>query len=237
MKDKTRQLIPILVLIVFIFAAYLANAHHFFTLEKIRLEQEKLLSFVSAHPVLSPCIYLAVYIISVCLIIPDSIILILLGGFIFPLPLAILYAIFCETVGATIIFAIFNKTFGRSLILKEHSILRKMRKNFKRNYTSYLLFLRISTVVPFWITNAAAAYFRVPYKTFIWTTFVGVIPLIALVADAGSNLSHLFATGKIHKISDVFNLQMKLALLGIALLAILPLLYKAFIKRKKKRWK
>jgi len=223
---KIKHFIPFLILIVLIAVVYFSNIHHEFTLDNLRHYQQKLLEFVQRHPFLSPLIFVSFYIISVCLIIPDSTILTLLGGLVFPLPLAVLYAVFSETVGATIFFAIFHGIFGESLIQRERPFLNKMRKNFVKHNVSYLLFLRLSHILPFWLTNVCAAYFKVRYRTFIWTTLVGVIPLSYLLAEAGHSLSKIFATERSVTLADVFTTPMKTTLFLLGILALFPILYK-----------
>lgn len=235
MGRNIRRLIPFFVLIVLIAIVYLSNLHQELSLENIQRDQRWIESFVHDHPISSPLIYIGIYIVSVCLVIPDSTILTLLAGFIFPFPLAVLYAVFSETAGAVIFFWIFRGTFGESLIVRERPFLRKMRKGFKKNTISYLLFLRLSHIAPFWLTNIAAAYFKVKNSTFAWTTALGVLPLTYILADAGRGLSQFFAMGHTPKMSEIFDTQMKIALLFIGLLALIPIFFKKY--RRKQRWK
>lgn len=235
MRKNILRFLPFALLVVLILIVYLTNVHQHLTLENLRKEESRLLDFVQAHPILSPFIFIAVYTISVVLIIPDSTILTLLGGLVFPLPLAIAYSVISETVGATIFFAIFHGAFSKIVFLRERPFIHKMRKKFDKHASTYLIFLRISHVIPYWLTNFSAAYFRVSYKTFIWTTFVGVIPIMYVLAYAGHSLSDVFAIDKKITISDVFTTQLKISLVLMSLLAFVPILYKKFIKKRK--WK
>ena len=235
MRKNIKRLIPFAILIVLIVLVYVTNLHQVFTLDWLREKERMLFNYVQNYPFLAPLIYIGFYIVSVCLIIPDSTILTLLGGLVFPLPLAISYAVISETVGAAIFFWIFQSTFGSTFLTKERPFIAKLRRGFRRNSKSYLLFLRLSHVVPFWITNVSAAYFKVNYWTFVWTTFVGVIPLSAILADAGNSLSELFMKDQTLKISDIFTTEIKITLLILGILALCPIVYKKFIQRKK--WK
>lgn len=108
-----------------------------------------------------------------------------------------------------------------------------MRKKFTEHDISYLLFLRFSHVLPFWLTNVCAAYFKISFKTFVWTCFVGVIPLSVILADAGHSLSVLFAENRYLTITDIFTPEIKFALLALGLLALLPIVYQNIRHRKK----
>lgn len=234
MSKNAKRLIPFGILILLILVVYLSNAHEFFTINWLRTEELRLAKYANAHPILTPLIYLLVYIISVSLVIPDSTILTLLGAMIFPHPEALILAVFSETIGATIFFAIFHTTFSAPIVKKEHIFLQNLRTKFKQNSVSYLLFLRIAHVIPFWLVNVAAAYFRVKYWTFIWTTFVGVIPITFIVTNAGHSLSKAFAENRVMRISDIFTPEVKLALLILGILALSPIIFKKFWHRK---WK
>lgn len=226
---KKRQLIPLILLLLLIAAAFFLNIHHEFSLSHLRREHDTLRQFVEMHPFLSPLIYLLIYTVSVILIIPDSTILTLAGALFFPWPLALLYALTSETLGALIFFYA-----ARSLSKaekKEYKFIHKVRRAFAESPASYLLFLRVSHLLPFWVISLSAAYFNARPRTFIWTTFVGTIPLTAFLISAGHDLETAIAKNIPFKISALFTLHTKLAFIGIGLLTLLPLIYRKWIKR------
>lgn len=234
MHRHLKRLLPFFILIILILIVYLTDIHQQLTLENIRHKQVALKAFVQKHAILSPLIFLGIYIVSVCLVIPDSTILILISGLIFPLPLAVIYCVFSETVGAIIFFAIFQSAFGDAFFQRERPLLNKMRKKFRDHSASYLLFLRLSHIFPFWLINIIAAYFKVSYKTFIWTAIVGILPLTYVLAEAGRNLSHLFAKNVHLSLADIFNTEIKILLFIVGLLALLPIAIKKLIQIWKK---
>jgi len=235
MSKNLKRLIPAFILLLLIFVVYLTNLSHQLSLDRIQEEHDRIISLVNSHPFLAPLVFILVYIISVILIIPDSIILSILAGLVFPLPLAFIYILFSETIGATIFFAILRGVLGVAPGIGEGRFLKKMRLRFNKHEINYLLFLRFSHIFPFWFINALAAYFRVNYKTFIWTCIVGVIPLSAILADIGHSLHVVFHKSDHLTLSHLFTLEMKLALLGLGLLALVPILIQNLIGRKKSK--
>lgn len=187
------RIIPVVLLITFILVIYLTDLHNFLTLDNLKKEQSRLIDFVAKNPFTSPLLYMGIYILSVIFVIPDSTILTILGGMVFPLPLAFLYALFSEVTGALIFFAIFHGAFGKTFIAREKPLIHKTRKELEKHPATYLLFVRLSHVIPFWFINLSAAYFRVRYWTFIWTCIIGVVPLTYLLAEAGHTISDVFA--------------------------------------------
>lgn len=231
MKKNIRHLVPFIVLLVLILIVYVTNLHKELSLNFIRKEQASLLGFVHAHPVLAPIIFIGIYIFSVCLVIPDSTLLSLIGGLIFPLPLAVTYIVVAETIGGTIFFLILREMFKN--VRTERPFIKKLRIKFYKHEVSYLMFLRLSHVFPFWLTNVCAAYFNIRLKTFVWTCFFGVIPLSVILADAGHSLSVLFAHNKYLSIADIFTPEIKIALLALGLIALVPIIYQNLRDRKK----
>jgi uncharacterized membrane protein YdjX (TVP38/TMEM64 family) len=219
-------------LLLLILIVYISNWHQYITLEWIHTEAERLRSLVNEHPFLAPLIFCSIYVLSVILIIPDSSLLTILGGLLFPLPLALTYALVCETLGAWIFFFIFKCFFKKSFLKEKWKQLKKLHREFKKNSVGYLIFLRVSHILPFWLTNIGAAYFKVNPWTFIWTCFVGVIPITYVLANAGHRLQELFATHPSLTLSDIFTPQVKLALFFIGLLAFIPLIFHKWVRRK-----
>lgn len=234
MNHHIKKFLPFIILIFFIIIIYFTNVHQELTLDNLRNKQVLLKNFVKEHPLLSPLIFIGIYIVSVCLVIPDSTILTLLSGLVFPLPLAIIYCIFAETIGAIIFFAIFRSAFGNTPPQKQRPLLNKMRKKFRDHAANYMLFLRLSHILPFWTINISAAYFKVSYKTFGWTTLLGVLPLTYILAEAGHNLSKLFAKNIHLSMRDIFDTEIKILLFLMGLLSLLPITLKYIIKYWKK---
>jgi uncharacterized membrane protein YdjX (TVP38/TMEM64 family) len=58
----------------------------------------------------------------------------------------------------------------------------------------YLLFLRLMPVMPFWLTNLAAAFFGMRLKSYVLATYFGMLPACFAFAFAGSGLDDIIAT-------------------------------------------
>lgn len=234
MVKRLLRFIPVLLIIGGMLALYLSgvtsklNFHH---LHAFALHLQEL---VSDHPVASNLAYFGFYIVSVCLVIPDSTILGLVGGFLFPIPLAMFYVLASETLGALLFYISVRLAFARWLEQKKYPRLQKIKQKLIEGQTSYLLFARFSHVIPFWLINLAAGTFKARVWTFVWTTFVGVLPLAFVYAEAGKSLGHLFATHTRITIHTLFTPKVKLSLFLIALLALVPILIRWLRKKKQK---
>lgn len=222
---------PCLLITVLMLGLYFFNFHSLLTLDNLRAKHQMITNYVTQHPYLTPILFILTYTVSVCLIIPDSTILTLFAGIVFPWPLALAYCLFSETVGAVLFFGA-TRLLSTTAMEPKDSLIGKLHRSFQENSVSYLLFLRLSHIIPFWLINFCAGYFRASWGTFIWTTVVGVLPLNCFLIEAGHNLATTFAIGAPFTISSLFTLQTKLALLLMGLTALLPILYKKWKNRQ-----
>lgn len=108
-----------------------------------------------------------------------------------------------------------------------------MEKDFQNNAPSYLLFLRLIPIFPFWLVNIAPAFFDVPLFTFIWTTLIGISPATLVFTLAGSGLDKILAYPEPLSLNSIFNIQIKIALILLGMTALLPILWKKFKKNPK----
>ena len=228
-----KRLIPLAVLLVLLAVVYLLGLHDLITYEYLKEHRDYLKLQVNAHPYMAPVLFILVYAISTSLSIPGGTLLSVFGGFLFPQPLSTLYVVIGATIGATVIFLIAQTALGKKLKDKAGPRLKKMQTGFQENAANYLLFLRLVPLFPFWLINLAPAVFGVSLVTFIWTTFVGIIPGSFVLTQAGYGLNAIFTSGEAFTLDTVFNSQIKIALAALGLFALLPVLVKKFKKKSK----
>ncbi len=221
-----KKWLPLTIIILLMIVAYFVGLPKYLTFESIKTHREALLTQIENHPVLMPALFILLYIVVVSLSLPGGTILTLLGGFFFKIPWGAIYVIVGATIGATIIFLAARTALGDLLRKKAGPFLKKMEGGFQKNAASYLLFLRFIPLFPFWLVNIAPAFFNVKTKTYIWTTFVGIIPGSYVYAQAGSGLGAIFEEGKSFSFNSVFNTQMNFALVLLALFSLIPILVK-----------
>ncbi len=211
--------------------AYASGLLDTLTFENIKTHREIIVDYIALHPILTPLLFMLLYIVVIALSLPGGAILTIVGGFFFEIPLSTLYVVVAATIGATIIFLAARTALGDFLRKRAGPFLGKMEKGFQNNAASYLLFLRLLPLFPFWLVNLAPAFFNVRLSTYIWTTFVGIIPGSYVFTQAGSGLGAIFEQGEAFSIDSIFNTQVKIALVVIALFAFIPIFVKRFVKR------
>ncbi|WP_420422174.1 TVP38/TMEM64 family protein [Simkania sp.] len=226
-----KKWIPIVVIIILMVVAYFSGVTDYLTFDNLKAHREKLLDHIHAHPILSPVLYILLYIIVVALSLPGGTLLTLFGGFLFGVPIGTIYVVIGATIGATCIFIAAKTALGDVLKRKAGPFLSKMEKGFQKNVVSYLLFLRFIPLFPFWLVNLAPAFFQVRLWTYILTTFIGIIPGTYVYSQAGSGLGAIFDTGQTFSLDAVFNTQIKIALVVLGVFVLIPIFVKPLLKK------
>ena len=174
-------------------AIFASGAHHYLTFENLLASRESLRGAIASHPVWSLAAYSLVYITAVALSVPGALILTISGGFLFGWLLGGLAAVMSATLGAILIFLAARTSLGAILREKAGPSIARFREGFEQDAASYLLFLRLVPVFPFWLVNLAPAILNVPLRTFAWTTLIGVLPGTFAYAFAGAGLDSVAA--------------------------------------------
>ncbi|MFO1058273.1 MAG: VTT domain-containing protein [Dongiaceae bacterium] len=191
-----------------------------------------LLQQVSRHFLPSLLAYAGLYVLAVALSLPGGAVLTMAGGFLFGQWLGTAVTVVAATVGATILFAAARSAVGGLLRAKAGPWLKRLEQGFRRDAVSYLLVLRLVPLFPFFVVNLVPAFLDVPAGLFVWTTLVGIIPGTFVFATVGAGLGSVFDRGQPMSPADVLTPQIVTALLGLAVLALIPVAYKRLLRRR-----
>jgi uncharacterized membrane protein YdjX (TVP38/TMEM64 family) len=129
------------------------------------------------------------------------------------------------------VFLVARSAFGDILRKKvKIQTIQKMEKGFQENPVSYLLFLRFIPLFPFWMVNLVPAFFGVHFWTYVWTTFLGILPGSFVFTQAGAGLGEIFESEDPFSFDAIFNLKIKIALVCLGLFALIPVILKKIFK-------
>ncbi|KZL28232.1 TVP38/TMEM64 family protein [Pseudovibrio sp. Ad37] len=162
--------------------------HQQITISNLIKNQQLLSGYLAEYPILTPLIYFVVYTLAVALSFPGASLLTIAGGFLFGWFFGGLLTVLAATIGASLLFIAAKTSVGATLKARAGPFLDKMSEGFRKNAFSYLLFLRLTPVFPFWLVNIAPALFHVPLSTYLIATFVGIIPGTFAYAFVGAGL-------------------------------------------------
>ena len=223
---QLKRFLPLAILLLAIVAALGLGIHDYISFEQLERNRAQLLDFVDRHPILAPLVFMLIYAAVIALSVPGGAILTMAGGFLFGVIAASCYVVIAATVGATVVFLIAKTALGDSLRQKAGPAMRRMEAGFRENALNYLLFLRLIPVFPFWLVNLVPAFLGVPLGTYLVATFIGIIPGSLVYASVGNGLGVVFEAGGRPDLGIIFEPQIILPIVGLAVLAILPVAYK-----------
>ncbi|MFZ3034707.1 MAG: VTT domain-containing protein [Parvibaculum sp.] len=211
------------------FALFFAfDLQRFVTLDTLRDNRAALSDWVAAHYLAAIFIYMAAYAVMAALSLPGGLVATITGGFLFGTLVGGLATVVGATVGATILFIAASTAFADLLRAKAGSAIARMEEGFAKNAFSYLLFLRLVPVFPFWLVNLAPAFLGVTPSTFMGATFVGIIPGTFVFASLGAGLGVVFDAGGTPDLHLLSQPKVIGPLLALAALSLLPVLYRHF---------
>jgi uncharacterized membrane protein YdjX (TVP38/TMEM64 family) len=200
----------------------------FLTFETLASNREWLLRQVTNSELVTVATFIAIYAGAVALSVPGAALLTVTGGFLFGPVHGTVYAVVGATLGATLLFLLARTVFRELFRAWAGKYLARLEDGFKRNALSYLLFLRLVPLVPFWLVNLVPALLDVSLRTFVIGTFFGIIPGTLVYASVGNGLGAILAQGGRPDLGIIFSPEILLPILGIAALSLVPAIYKRF---------
>lgn len=199
------------------------------TFDNLKQHRDALLSFVQDHYGLSVILFMVAYICTTAFSIPGATILTIAGGFLFGTIAAIFLVNIGATAGAALAFLSARYLVGERLQEKYQNQLIKFNTELEKNGAQYLLTLRFIPVFPFFLINFLSGLTKIPIKTFVWTTSIGIIPGTVVYAFAGQQI------GSINALSEILSANVIAAFILLALFAIMPVIINRVKDSKKQK--
>lgn len=236
MPARSRSLVsrfwPLAVLVLGLVLFFAFDLQRFATLDTLRDNRAILSQWVAAHYLTAIVIFMVGYALMAALSLPGGLIATLTGGFLFGTWVGGAATVIAATVGASLLFVAARSAFADLLRAKAGSAIARMEEGFAKNAFSYLLFLRLVPVFPFWLVNLAPAFLGVTLSTFIAATFIGIIPGTFVFASLGAGLGVIFDAGGTPDLHLLRQPMVIGPLLALAVLSLLPVLYRRFRRQR-----
>ncbi len=224
--------IPLLVLIAVLVIIFYFQLYQYVSYEMLEKHHQQLLQWTNQHYLLAVFIYMSVYIVAVAVSLPGASMITIGGGFLFGYVFGTVYTIVSATLGACVIFLAVKTALADWLEGIVRGWVRRMEQGFQKNAFSYLLFLRLVPLFPFWVINIVPGLLNVRLRTFIGATFLGIIPGTFVYVSLGSGLNELFQAGQVPDLAMILKPYLLIPLLGLAVLSLVPIIYRHLQKGK-----
>jgi uncharacterized membrane protein YdjX (TVP38/TMEM64 family) len=230
-----RRLWPLAVLIIAIVLCFAFGGPEYLSFDALRENRAWLVQAVADRPVLSAVCFVALYVLAVALSIPWATFLTVFGGFLFGQVTGAVLTVVGATLGATAVFLIAKTTLGDALRARAGPWLKRMEQGFAEGALSYMLVLRLVPVFPFFVVNLVPAFIGVPLWTYVLATFLGIIPGSFVFASVGAGLGKVFDAGGSFSPGDALTPEIWTGLAGLALLSLLPVIYRRVTRARANR--
>lgn len=222
-KIALQRLFPIAAILLLFGAFFAFGFDRYLSLDGLRRYDTTLHHFVDAQPLLAAAGYVASYAAVIALSLPTGAVMTLTGGFLFGLWGGALVSVVGATAGAFALFLIVRYAAADWFRERAGTFAGRMADGFGRNAFTYLLFLRLVPLFPFWAVNLVPALLGMRAPAYVAATFIGIIPGTLAYASIGDGLDLYFSAGKEVPLDRVFSPEMIGLRVGFALLALLPL--------------
>jgi uncharacterized membrane protein YdjX (TVP38/TMEM64 family) len=240
MPGRSASLLPLILLAGLACAGAFAYWYGGFTFESFVRHREEIDRLVADHRFVAVVGFVAIYSATVSLSIPGAVFLTVAGGFLFGVAVGAAASVAGASIGATFIFLLARSAIGEPLLKRAGPRAAKLARGFRHDAFSYLLFLRLIPAFPFFLVNLVPALAGVRLGPFVAATVLGVVPAAIVYALAGRGLGsiidmQLAAQSRCLARGDsvcplsfdaraVLTPELIAALVGLALLALLPVL-------------
>jgi uncharacterized membrane protein YdjX (TVP38/TMEM64 family) len=210
------RVLPLGAIVLALLLLYGLGAEDYLSLKALRHYRWILAAFVEEHAFLAPAAYLLLYVATVAVSFPSAGFLTIAGGFLFGASLGTVLAAFGATLGATLVFLIARTSFGDVLARRAGPRTQRLQEGFQQDSFSYLLFLRLVPLFPFWLVNLAAALFGMNLAPYLAATAIGILPTTFVLAYFGEGLETTLEA------KQPGSLHLLVAFVLLGLLALLP---------------
>ncbi|KRS14912.1 membrane protein [Roseovarius atlanticus] len=225
---------PLAVILIAAVVGYF-TLRDYLTFDTLANNREALLAFRDENYVLLAGIFVAVYVAIVAFSLPGAAVASVTGGFLFGLALGTAFNVTAAVIGASAIFLAARWGLGRTLAARmdaSEGTLKKFKTGLHEHEINVLLLMRLVPVVPFFVANLLPALVGVRFVNFLWTTAVGIIPGAIVFTWIGVGLGEVFDRGERPDLSLLWEPQVIGPILGLCVLAALPIVIKTVRGKK-----
>jgi uncharacterized membrane protein YdjX (TVP38/TMEM64 family) len=192
-KFSVRRVCPLVLVVVISGVVVAMGWHRQLSFETLVHHHEALRDFIAQHQASAVAAYAVLYGGLVALSVPVGVYFTVIGGILFGAIIGGFAALVGATIGAIGIFLIARSAVGEHLVRRAGPLAQKLAQNFRADAFSYLLFLRLVPIFPFWLVNLVSALSGVRLATFASATALGIVPATFAFAFVGAGLDSVIA--------------------------------------------
>ena len=219
---RLRAFLPLLVLIAVGVGLLFSGVLDRFDPHRIAQEEVDLRIWIDLHPALAALAQIGAMTLAIATGIPGGIVIVLAGGMLFGTVTGTLLSSIGSTLGALILFLVSRNAFAQGGGTAP-AMVQKLRDGYHAYPISFAMFLRLVPLFPFGGVTVALAWLRCPLWLFVMATVLGGTVMIAFETALGAGLTETIARDGAVSLSLFAHRRVWLPLLGMAVLALAPI--------------
>ena len=220
-----RRLLPVAILLAGLSIFLLLGLERYFSFEMLARHKATLTAWVATHRLLAGLTFVLAYAFMVAFSLPVAVVATPVGGFLFGTWTGAGLSVVAATLGSIAVFLAARYAFRDLFRARAGATLARLEEGFRHNDFSYLLFLRLVPVFPFWLINIVPALLGMQLRRYVLATLLGIVPASIVYASVGAGLGAVLKRGEQPNLGIIFEWHILLPLLGLAALALLPVVF------------
>ena len=224
--SRALKLVLVALFVGVVVAFFALGGHRYLSLDAIKANRDALLAFTQGPFAASLAIAFVVYVAVTAFSLPGGLVMSLTVGFLFGRWVGTALVVIAATIGAALGFLAARYVFADAARRRLGAFGERINAGFTENAFSYLLFLRLVPLFPFFLVNLAPAFTSIPLATYALATFVGVIPGTFVFVNLGQTL------GRIESLQGLVSAETLGAFALLGLFALVPVAIRKLRARK-----
>lgn len=193
---------------------------NYFSLSLLKQHAFQLRDYTQKHYADVLIHYMVFFIGATAAFVPVTILMTIMGGFLFGSLAGAFYAALAATLGGSIVFLVVRHLLRDLVRVHYAERFERFNKQFQKDGARYLLCLQISPITPTFFINLLVGLTNISLWTYMWTAFVGMLPGAFIYALAGHKLQ------MIGSIEEVMPPLIFLILFIISMVGLWPMMSK-----------
>ena len=198
------------------------------SIEELRAVRSTLETYRQEYSTQVASLLIASYLFLQTFMIPGPMGINILAGSLYPFWTAMLFTAVVSTLGASLNYWLVRCLLKDAVTTLFSSRITAFQSEMRRHNThllNYMLFIRVTPVLPHWFVNVASPIVGVPFHIFLIATAIGHQPMNFITVQAGAALS------SIENVSDLYSPRNVAFLMAVGLLALIPVVFKRCVQK------
>lgn len=226
----------LLILIAALMIAALASGvTDHLSLAELELRRQVLTQAIAQRPAFSLLVFMLIYLATAATALPGVIYITIAGGLLFGPWIGGSASLLAAVAGSTLVFLACRTAFGDVIRRRAGPRMLRIEAMLLGDAFSHLLTLRLIPGLPMGLINLAAGLVGVPLRTFVWSSFLGMLPASFIFAGLGSSLAAVLDHGGRLTPDILMQPRIILPMIGLAVLSLAPHAWRVWTRRRQSR--